>query len=106
MKKNFIKSEIIALRPSVWPEKVGIFVTVEDSSSYLGKLIAEAVCDHDHDEITDAWSAMLKMKSTHAPMPESEELTLAEALYVLFAEKSYYETKTHYAAFLDFLNKK
>lgn len=105
MKKNFIKSEIIALRPSVWPEKKGNFVATEDAS-YPGKLIAEAVCDHDHDEITDAWSAMLKMKSTHAPMPESEELTLAEALYVLFAEKSYYETKTHYAAFLDFLNKK
>lgn len=104
MKKNFIKSEIIALRPSVWPEKKGNFVATEDAS-YLGKLIAEAVCDHDHEEITDAWSEMLKMKSQQAPIPESEELTLAEALYVLFA-KSYYETKTHYAAFLDFLNKK
>lgn len=106
MKKNFIKSEIIALRPSVWPRKVGNFVTVEDSSSYLGKLIAEAACDHDHEEITNAWSDMLNMKATQAPMPENEELSLAEALYVLFAEKSYYETKTHLAAFLDFLNKK
>jgi len=104
MKKIFIKSEIIALRPSVWPEKVGNFIPTEDAKPYLGVLMNEAMCDHDHDEITDAWSAMLKMKSIHAPMPESEELTLAEALYVLFAEKSYYETKTHYAAFLDFLN--
>ncbi len=103
MKKNFIKSEIIALRPSVWPEKKGNFVATEDAS-YLGKLIAEAACDHDHEEITNAWSDMLNMKATQAPMPENEELSLAEALYVLFAEKSYYETKTHYAAFLDFLN--
>ena len=106
MKKIFIKSEIIVLRPSVWPKKVGNFIPTEDAKPYLGVLMNEAMCDHDHEEITNAWSAMLKMKSTHAPMPESEELTLAEALYVLFAEKSYYETKTHYAAFLDFLNKK
>ena len=93
--------EVKAAIPEKWPMTSNTYFTT-DEVPYLGWMIQEAkLSGYTQQAILDAWGSMLNMKSQQVPITEDYwMLPLDEALYVLFYDLSYNETKKHYAALL------
>ncbi len=98
-KKIFRKTEVLDLRPAEWPvSKLGFFRPEE--APYISALVLKAKeAGYTQQEVAASWGLMLSDKVNFVH-PASDELSLDEALTVLFEPLSYYMAKRHYAAFL------
>ena len=103
-KETFDSQEIKAIRPTLAPErKVGSNFLSCEQAPYLQELIIRARRGgYSQEDGCKAWAQMLSNKSNQVDFEGNDELNLAEALTVLFYNLSYYETKWHYLAFLEF----
>ena len=98
-KKIFKRAEVVALRPAEWPTTSENYMAPEQAP-YLSQILAKAKTEgYTKEQLASAWGLMLSDKVNFVH-PVSDELSLAEALVVLFEPLSYYMTKRHYAAFL------
>ena len=99
-KKIFRKTEVLDLRPAEWPVSEREFFRLGDVP-YIGILVSRAKdAGYSKNEIASSWGLMLSDKVNFV-RPTGDELSLAEALVVLFEPLSYYMTKRHYSAFLE-----
>lgn len=99
-KKIFRKTEVLDLRPAEWPVSTREFFRLGEAP-YIAILVSKAKdAGYTKQELASSWGLMLsdKVNEVH---PVSDELSLAEALMVLFEPLSYYEAKRHYSAFLE-----
>lgn len=102
--KTFKRADIIALIPAEWPTPERNYLTMEQVP-YLRSLIKEAQSKgYTPEETLLQWDAFVRNKPQQTPAAEGDEIMLEDAFRILFAEKSYSETKQHYAAFIDFAN--
>lgn len=104
-KETFNGQEIKAFRPALAPERKedNNFLLCEQVP-YLQELVIRARRGgYSQEEACEAWSKLLNNKSKEIDFEgKDDDLDLAEALTVLFQHLSYYETKWHYCAFLEF----
>ena len=99
-KKIFRKTEVLDLRPDKWPVSTGGFFRPEEAP-YISALVLKAKeAGYTQQEVAASWGLMLSDKVNFV-RPTSDELSLAEALVVLFEPLSYYLTNRHYSAFLE-----
>ena len=99
-KKIFKKTEVLDLRPAEWPVSTGKFFRLGEAP-YIAILVSRAKdAGYTKQELASSWGLMLSDKVNFV-RPTSDELSLAEALVVLFEPLSYYLTKRHYSAFLE-----
>ena len=105
MAKKLIKrATVTALVPAEWPTPERNYLTMEQVP-YLRSLIKDAQDKgYTSEEILLEWDAFVRNKPQQTPAAEGDEIMLEDAFRILFAEKSYSETKQHYAAFIDFAN--
>ncbi len=98
--------EVKAAIPEKWPTTTNTYFTTAEVP-YLEWMIQEAkLSGYTQQAILDAWDSMLNMKSQQANYPEEYwMIPLDEALYVLFYDLSYNETKKHYTALLSLAEK-
>ena len=98
-KKIFTTQEILGLRPAEWPRAIGNYLAPEQAP-YISVLVSKAkAAGYTKQELASSWGLMLSDKVNFVH-PASDELSLDEALTVLFEPLSYYMAKRHYAAFL------
>ena len=102
-KEIFDSQEIKAIRPTLAPERKDSNFLSCEQVPYLRELIIKARKEgYSQEEACEAWSKLLNNKSKEIDFEGKDTLDLAEALTVLFQNLSYYETKWHYCAFLEF----
>ena len=103
-KEIFDSQEIKAIRPTLAPERKDSNFLSCEQVPYLRELIIKARKEgYSQEEACEAWAKLLNNKSREIDFEGKDEpLNLAEALTVLFQNLSYYETKWHYVAFLEF----
>ncbi len=106
MAKKLIKrANVTALVPNQWPTPERQHYLTMEQTPYLRSLIKEAQDNgYTTEEILLEWDSFQRTKPQQAPAAEGNEVLLADAFRILFAGKSYFETKLHYAAFIDFAN--
>lgn len=99
-KKIFRKTEVLDLRPAEWPVSTKGFFRLGEAP-YIAILVSRAKdAGYTKQELASSWGLMLSDKVNFV-RPTSDELSLAEALMVLFEPLSYYDAKRHYSAFLE-----
>ncbi len=100
---SFANANITNMIPNEWPKAKGNYL-LPVQAPYLKELITKAKENgYTKEEMLSAWCELLNMKSKQALKPTEQELDLAQAMYLFFYDKSYYETKQHYAALLCFV---
>ncbi len=101
-----IKEDIVPLIPAEWPALAeGENFLHAEQVPYLKEIVELAKAKgYSTENLLTAWAKIMGMKSKRAPYPVSEDVEVAEALYALFYEPSYYETKKHFPSFVDFAN--
>ena len=96
IKRSFVESLAPAVCPMLKKEQNYLLA---EQTPYLAQLLAEAKkCGYSSGDILSAWAGALA-KKTKTP-PQKEELSLEEAMRVLFHNLSYHEVKLHYVAML------
>ena len=104
-KEIFQSNEVKSIRPEFAPQlATGKNFLSCEQVDYLREIVVKArQGGYSQEDGCRAWAQMLNNKSNQVDFEgKDEDLDLAEALTVLFQNLSYYETKWHYVAFLEF----
>ncbi len=100
LKPNFMAEDVRRYRPLAAPSSEAFYFDAEDAP-YLKILLQDAKKKgYTQQDILEAWNACRHMKSMSISTASWTEIGLDKALYVLFENLNYSDTRRHYMAII------